>query len=482
MARSGRPWLLAVGALAVVLVASGFSAARSSVSVRWGKALTVGGVAKSGNSVVGAISCASPGNCLGSGGFGSQAFVVSQVRGTWGSAKVIPGTARTSKPASSVNGIACLSGGCVVVGSYTDGGGQTQAFIANLVHGTWRKIIWVPGLARLNKGHNAGLGYLSCVSAGNCAAEGTYTDAKGTGRQFTVSQVRGAWGHAAPVPSLAGLPGQVPGTVPSFGPISCASPGNCAAAGTYQVAGGNQAYVDDDENGTWGAPEPVPGLAALNTGLYDSIGAISCPSPGNCGAGGSYIDAETGDNADSFVVSETHGTWGPATEVKTKILGFNADDGDWITNISCPSVGNCVAGGQDSVERSALASQVFFVSQTHGTWGEAIPVPGTPKLNQGDQAGIGQITCSSAGSCGAAGWYSAAYAYGFDYTQPFVITQAHGTWGNAIGVPGIKIFPPKDGQFAQAFAISCPAANRCSAGGYYQDLNGHSHAFVDSQP
>ena len=498
MAGTGRSWLLGVLAVAGVLAASGFATgpsaasgdagslaggAGTAASGAWGKALTLGGLAKSGYSSVTAISCSSAGNCSAVGSYrGGQVFTVSQVRGTWGKPEVIPGLAQTSKPSSSASGLRCFStGGCVLIGSYTDAAGHAQAFIASKVRGTWHKIIWVPGLARLNRGNHAGLDEFSCPSAGNCTAVGSYTDGEGAGHQFVVSQARGTWGTARPVPQLTGLPGETPGTTAGFGPISCASAGNCAVGGSYAVSGGNQVYLEDEVHGTWGTPEAVPGLAVLNTGLGDEISFVSCPSAGNCTAAGFYTETEG--NSDSFVVSETRGTWGTAIEVATSIPGFNGPDGDWITALSCPSAGNCVAGGVDNVERDALASQVFIVTQVHGTWGKAIPVPGTTKINQGDQAWLNQISCSSAGNCGIAGYFSVAYDYGFVYTQPFVVNQVHGTWGKAIEVPGIKPLPLSDGQSAGTTTIACSAPDRCSAGGYrdYASTGIEGNAFVDSQ-
>ena len=218
----------------------------------------------------------------------------------------------------------------------------------------------------------------------------------------------------------------------------------------------------------------MPGLAALNTGIEDGIAAISCPSPGNCGVGGNYFQANGA--SDSFVVNESHGKWDTAHELTTTIPGFNADDGDWVTAISCPSAGSCVAGGTDNVEHDALSSSVYIATETRGKWGQAIPLPGSPELNQGDNATISEISCSSAGNCGAAGNYSAAYDNGFEYTQPFVITEARGTWHNMLEVPGIKTSSLSDGQQSETVAISCPAPDRCSAGGY------DGEAFVDSQP
>lgn len=490
MARWQRPWsaaAVAVLGLAGLLAVSGFGAQRPSVSGAWGKAITLSGQAGAPS----AMSCSSPGNCSAVGQLGGgYLYGITQVRGTWTKPAAIRGTARTFRPSSSAGGLACFAAGnCVLAGTYRDVFGHLQAFIVTQTRGTWGKLIWVPGLDRLDRGGNAGLGMLSCPSAGNCNAAGTYTDAKKITHPFTVSQVRGTWGKAAPVPDVTGLPGQTPGTRAQAGPISCAGPGTCATAGSYQFGdphtqnSGTQAYVDNEVNGAWGTPKPVPGLAALNTGLFASVSVISCPSPGNCTVGGSY--AEPAGNVTSFVVNQVNGSWGNAIKVKTRIPGFDGPDGDWFTAISCPSAGNCVAGGVYGVEVDARSSAVFVVSEVNGTWGQAIPVPGTGWLNQGDQAGLSQISCPSAGNCGVAGWYSASdHPSHSQYTQPFVTTEVHGTWNKAIEVPGIKSPPPvlDNSSSSATTTIACPAPDRCSAAGYYQDPKFAYHMFAVSQP
>ncbi len=497
MAGSIRPWILSVIAVAGLLAASGFgaegahaAAGSGRTATGWGEAVTLGGLARAGGSSISAISCTAPGNCGAVGSYdGGRVFVVSEVRGRWGKPAALPSLARTSRPASSAAGIACYTlGNCIIAGTYTDAAGHHQAFIANQVHGTWMKITWVRGLGRLDLGQDASITDLKCPSAGNCTLAGYYTDARGASHPFFVIQIGGRWDAASALPLPTGLPGQTPGTTATFGTLSCSSERNCAFAGTYQVGtpgsqnAGNQAYVQNEVDGNFRKPLPAPGLAALNTGLEDSISVMSCPSRGNCAAGGSYTQVQG--NADSFVVDEINGKWGKATEVTTSIPGFNGPDGDWITAITCPSAGNCVAGGIDNVERDALASSVFLVTEVAGIWGKAIPVPGTPKLNQGDQAGLNQISCSSPGNCGAAGYLSVAYDYGFVYTQPFVVNEVNDTWGKTIEVPGIKPLPLSDGQNSATAAISCTAADRCSAGGYrdYANTGLGAYAFVDSQP
>jgi hypothetical protein len=86
--------------------------------------------------------------------------------------------------------------------------------------------------------------------------------------------------------------------------LSCASAGNCSAGGYYDDGSGHaQSFVVDEVNGTWGNAIEVPGSATLNTGGFASVYSLSCPSAGNCSAGGSYSDGSG--HAQAFVVTES---------------------------------------------------------------------------------------------------------------------------------------------------------------------------------
>src|SRR5207248_1428871 len=67
-----------------------------------------------------------------------------------------------------------------------------------------------------------------------------------------------------------------------------------------------------------------------------------------------------------------------------------------------------------------------------GTWGTAAEVPGTAALNQGGNAETSSVSCASASNCSAGGYYSDSSGS----QQAFVVSQASGTWGTAIEVPG----------------------------------------------
>jgi hypothetical protein len=181
-----------------------------------------------------------------------------------------------------------------------------QAFVVDEVNGVWGTAHEVPGTATLNKGHNASTSSVSCAAPGNCSAGGFYSDtpathhSESTTQAFVANEVNGVWGTAQTVPGTKALNKGGGAVVNS---VSCATPGNCSAGGSYAGARQNQAFVVSEVNGVWGTALTVPGIKALNKGGIAEIGSVSCASPGNCGAGGRYLDGSR--RFQAFVVSES---------------------------------------------------------------------------------------------------------------------------------------------------------------------------------
>jgi len=86
------------------------------------------------------------------------------------------------------------------------------------------------------------------------------------------------------------------------------------------------------------------------------------------------------------------------------------------------------------------------------------------------------VSCPSAGNCTADGFYRDASRP--SHEQPFVVSQTNGTWGNTIQVPGSGTLNAGD---AKVTSVSCRPAGRCAAGGTYTDASGHTQAFVVNQ-
>jgi hypothetical protein len=166
--------------------------------------------------------------------------------------------------------------------------------------GSWHRAIEVPGSGALNKGGTASVSSVSCRSAGNCTAGGSYRDGSGHVQALVVSERKGSWGKAIEVPGSGTLNA---GGDAELSSVSCASAGNCAAGGDYTDGSHRlQALVVSERNGTWGTAIEVPGSASLNKGGNASVNSVSCALAGNCAAGGSYRDGSA--HSQTFVVSQ----------------------------------------------------------------------------------------------------------------------------------------------------------------------------------
>ena len=308
---------------------------------------------------------------------------------------------------------------------------------------------------------------VSCASSGNCSAGGHY----GTGftEAFIVNETHGTWGKAEAVPGLAAL-NRANAQVSS---VSCTAVGDCTAGGDYDSSNGYEAFVVDEKDGTWGAAHPVPHVAGLASTGYDAeVMSVSCASPGNCTAGGWAQDVA---GAQAFVVDETGGTWGSATEVPgSAALNVGADA--VVNSVSCTAVGDCTVGGfyaAGPAGHYTVDQQAFVADETGGIWGDAHEVPGTAALNAGDDAQVTSVSCASPGDCAASGTYSTTAVdlrVQAPFQRAFVVNETDGTWGKAESVPGTVADP------SGAYSVSCASPGDCVVGGVYHGDMGRRHA------
>jgi hypothetical protein len=213
---------------------------------------------------------------------------------TWGTAQEVPGMAALNTTAAEITAMSCASAGNCSAGGYSGG----QVLVVSQAGGTWGKAEEVPGTAALDKGGTAEITSVSCGSAGNCSAGGSYADSSGHGQALVVSQVGGRWGRAEEAPGTAALD---KGGTAEITSVSCAAAGDCSAGGSYENGGG-QAFVISRAGGTWGPAEEVPGTATLSKGNAQ-VTTVSCPPSGTCSAGGSYYQSRSVEQP--FVVSQT---------------------------------------------------------------------------------------------------------------------------------------------------------------------------------
>jgi hypothetical protein len=402
--------------------------ATATLSVTWGNAVEIPGTStlnKAGQAGVAAISCADSADCSAGGSYASslsssvpvlQVYVVNRTFHSWRNAKEVPGSAGLNTGGSArITSVTCAAAGdCLAGGSYTQTSGQRQAFVVSETNGTWGTAEKVPGTAALNLGHpGATVTSASCTAPGDCLVGGRYTDGSGNAQAFVVSETNGTWGKAQEVRGTAALNA---GGYAEVDSVSCASAGNCSAGGAYtDSTPATQAFVVNETNGTWGTAEEVPGTASLNTAGRAQVNSVACAAPGDCSAGGFYLDSSF--NTQAFVVNETNGSWGTVENVPAIPALDQGSPGARVASVSCVSAGNCSAGG--SYSDAADHQQAFVVSETGGTWGTAEEVPGSATLNAGGLAGIGSVSCAPGGLCSAAGSYTDVN----NHTQAFAVSE-----------------------------------------------------------
>ncbi|HEV2451591.1 MAG TPA: hypothetical protein VGS62_06665 [Streptosporangiaceae bacterium] len=382
----------------------------------WGTAQQVPGLAAlnlGGRAAITSMSCTPAGDCAAGGYYTDvsglqQAFVVDKTGGVWGTAQQVPGIGAINrgKPGATVLSLACgAAGDCGAGGYYSDVSGHRQAFVVSESGGTWGTAQEVPGTASLNAGGFAAIASVSCPATGSCGAGGYYASSNVDGipiqQALVVSETGGTWGTARKVPGTARLN---TGGYAAINSVSCASAGNCSAGGEYTNGTATQAMVVSQSGGTWGTARQVPGITTLNQSHLAQVNAVSCASPGNCAAGGSYQDASFVNQV--FVVDEASGTWGTAKEVPGTAALNAISPGASLTSISCPAAGDCTAGG--SYTGSAGDNQAYVVDETSGTWGNAQEVPGSAALNAGGHAALSTVFCGLPGTCSAGGQYTRA--------------------------------------------------------------------------
>jgi hypothetical protein len=84
------------------------------------------------------------------------------------------------------------------------------------------------------------------------------------------------------------------------------------------------------------------------------IFSVSCSAPGNCGAGGFYLDHGFG--AHGIVVSEKNGRWGRAIAVPGLAALAGKQNSAQVFSVSCAAPGSCTAAGGDSAQQNFVTT------------------------------------------------------------------------------------------------------------------------------
>jgi hypothetical protein len=318
--------------------------------------------------LLGSISCTAPGNCVAVGQYGGadrmeHPLLVTESGGTWstGVEPALPANADTSPdPNPGLGGgleyVSCPAAGeCTAVGWYTnkDAGHSIYPWVLTESGGTWSsgQDALLPADAAVQgdseKGSSPFFGFsrgLSCPSAGNCTAVGGYADKNGADEGLLLTERDGVWlpGVKAPLPPRAVPDNQPNEFATPLDSVSCAAPDDCAAVGWYVESsfGTRHGLLLSEHGGTWKASSLVlPAKAKASGGVF--LTSVSCPSPGNCLAVGWY---GSHGKTHGLIARERGGKWQRAV-IAPLPKGAASKSHTQLNSVSCPSASSCLVGG-----------------------------------------------------------------------------------------------------------------------------------------
>ncbi len=291
------------------------------------------------------VACASPGDCTAVGQTESkpfsyaqaptgQALVATETAGVWDAGARVAVSLNRGDDAK-LTSVACTSpGNCVAVGQFENGAKDTRALVVTQAHGRWNGGVEVA--RTLSTGSSAGLGSVSCSSAGNCAAVGVVSPAgySDGGVALVVTETAGIWN--------AGI--ELPLGLSALDSVSCPANGQCTAVGWESTTlGGIRPIATISSDDVWGGPVVIG--ASLTPSKDESLlASVSCGAAGDCTAVG-WADQYSSTSAlhsQALVASEVSGVWRPAIEVAR---GVNAGRNAELNSVSCTSPVSCTAVG-----------------------------------------------------------------------------------------------------------------------------------------
>jgi hypothetical protein len=314
---------------------------------------------------------------------------------------------------------------------------------------------------------------LSCATQGNCEAAGSYSTAAGDVKGLIATDSNGRW--TAPV-SLVAPAGAAANPGVTVYQVSCGAVGNCAAVGSYLTRSGDSVpFVDNERGAHWQRALTLSLPAnALVKGQVALVRAVACASANTCSAIGTYQDNNpVGSRAEGFVANERNGHWGRARQISLPASNYNPFV--TITQIACSSGVDCVGVG--SFISASDVTEALVVDEVNGTWhrGEALELPGDASRFAG--ASVSEVACLSS-SCATFGTFNSTTGA----IEAMSASDSGGVWTTAseLTMPANAAANPH--VFLFGFdGIACASSDDCSVGGQYKDSAGGYQGFLEDE-
>jgi hypothetical protein len=326
---------------------------------------------------------------------------------------------------SGLRSVSCLSPtDCVGVG------GVVKSFLYQTLAETWDGSSWsVVATPDVGTGDDF-LNGVSCSSTTSCTAVGYSTASR---QQTLVESWSGLTWSVVVSPNEGNLDN-------TFNGVSCASSTSCEAGGAeidYTFALGNvgQSLVENWSGSAWSI-ETTP-----NEDLFENdLNAVSCFSSTDCMAVGSAADASG--TGQTLTESSNGGAWVIRASANASTTANS------LNGVSCTSATNCVAVGYYA-DPSSHVNRTLIENWNGTKWSVATSPDVGLLANQ-----LNSVSCTSATSCVAVGYYSASAA-----TNQTLIESLSGTTWSVVTSANQPV------DFNALWGVSCASSTACTAVG-----------------
>jgi hypothetical protein len=342
-----------------------------------------------------------------------------------------------------------------------------------LLRGLGAALCWVIALILLTPAMAAaatsgGANSVWCISAGNCVAVGSYTQANGAQQGLLLSEVRGIWQGD----QLATLPSDAAGNPRvDLNHLYCSAGPSCVAVGDYvNGAGSQQAMVLTEHNGVWSAATrvPLPTGAIAGAQQLAELNALWCASASQCVAAGDYTDNQA--HQQGLTITETNGRWGQGS---TTPVPTNAapDPQVTLTALDCRSASACDVAGIYNNQDGNQEVEILVGAATHWGSGEA-NLPGDAAL-AAQQVQINSLACGDSSNCVGAG----AFIDDTGDEQPLILL-ADGSSFSTVAATMPANADTASNPDAQLTSVFCAGSGNCSMVGDYNDASSNQQGMM----
>jgi hypothetical protein len=236
---------------------------------------------------------------------------------------------------------------CVAVGAHGTVGVEHYPVVLVYRHGSWEQTRLFPPLVVVHR--QVRMPGLSCASDGECLAAGTYTPpGPPMSDEFSAQFHVGHWKLIFP-------PAPAPGAYVTVGGLSCAGSSSCVLVGGYRLPSTAYPYllpshpfVQTFDGTAWGAAQTLPVPAGAGGAV---LNGVSCAAKGSCVAVGATTTTN-GQPRHPLVERLVNGHWRtqPAPTV-------HAAHHPYLNAVSCRKVNACVAVGLYTATSGSFVEQ-----------------------------------------------------------------------------------------------------------------------------